>query len=288
MRGRVRHQAFTVLLSLMEPSAMCRLLAIASSERTDFKIVLREAPRSLAVLSREHRDGWGIAVFDAEQSRWQLDKGVACAHEDERFHRIAVGSHGELLVSHIRQKTVGDTSLANTHPFERGRWVFAHNGTVKDVAWLRSQASPGRITEVGGETDSELLFAWLLTRMDEAGVTGEPASERTDGVIGAATRSAREREDFGAFTFLLSDGHTTYAHRYGRSLFLLERGPDDAVRSSRTSRDGTVVETPWSPRRTAVFVGSERITDEPWQDIENGMLLRVDRSPIPAWRLVAA
>ncbi len=123
---------------------MCRLLAIASSERTDFKIVLREAPRSLAALSREHRDGWGIAVFDPESEGWNIDKGVTCAQEDERFHRHAVGSRGVLLVSHVRQKTVGDTSLANTHPFERGRWVFAHNGTIKDVAWLRSQISSAR------------------------------------------------------------------------------------------------------------------------------------------------
>jgi predicted glutamine amidotransferase len=266
---------------------MCRLLAIASSERTDFKIVLREAPRSLAALSREHRDGWGIAVYDETVGHFTIDKGVACAGDDERFHRLAVGSRGVLLVSHIRQKTVGGTSLANTHPFQCGRWVFAHNGTVKDAAWLRSQVSQARLDEVDGETDSELLFAWLLTALDDAGLTAEGATARTDAAIGAASREARERPDFGAFTFLLSDGETTYAHRFGRSMFLLERGPDDDVRHARTSRDGTVVETPWSPRRAAVFVGSERITDEPWQDIDNGTLLRIDRSPTPAWRIVA-
>jgi predicted glutamine amidotransferase len=268
--------------------AMCRLLAIASSERTDFKIVLREAPRSLAALSREHRDGWGIAVFDTERARWNLEKGVACAGDDERFHRVAVGSRGVLLVSHIRQKTVGDTTLANTHPFERGRWVFAHNGTVKDVPWLRAQVSRARLAEVNGETDSELLFAWLLTRLDDAGVTADAASARTDTAVAATARAAREHPDFGAFTFLLSDGSTTYAHRLGRSMFLLERGPHDAVRPLRTSRDGTVVETPWSPRRTAVFVASERITDEPWEDIDNGTLLRIERAPTPRWRHVAA
>ncbi len=69
---------------------------------------------------------------------------------------------------------------------------------------------------------------------------------------------------------------------------MLERGPHDAVRARRTSRDGTIVETPWSGRRTAVFVASERITDEPWADIANGMLLRIERSPVPCWRLLAA
>jgi predicted glutamine amidotransferase len=266
---------------------MCRLLGIAANEPTEFRIVLREAPRSLAFLSREHRDGWGIAVFDACAGTWQVDKGVVCAHEDERFHRLALGTRGELLVSHIRQKTIGDTSLANTHPFVRGRWIFAHNGTVKDIPWLRATSSPERLAEIAGDTDSELLFAWILTRLDAAGVTDSPANVDTDRAIGAIARAGRERPDFGAFNFLLSDGRTTYAHRFGRSMFLLERGPEDRVVATRTARDGTVVETPWSSRRTAVFVASERITDEPWQSIEDGTLLRIERCPSPSWRLVA-
>jgi predicted glutamine amidotransferase len=266
---------------------MCRLLGIAANEPTEFRIVLREAPRSLAALSREHRDGWGIAVFDACTNTWRVDKGVVCAGEDERFHRTAIGTRGELLVSHIRQKTIGDTALVNTHPFERGRWVFAHNGTVNDVDWLRAHASSERLAEIAGDTDSELLFAWMLTRLDEAGVTAAPASAETDRALGAIARAGRERPGFGAYNFLLSDGTTTYAHRFGRSMFLLERHPEDVVVASRVSRDGTVLETPWSPRRSAVFVASERITDEPWQSIEDGTLLRIERHPSPSWRLVA-
>jgi predicted glutamine amidotransferase len=266
---------------------MCRLLAIASNEPTEFRIVLREAPRSLAALSREHRDGWGIAVFDPQRRRWKVDKGVLCAGEDERFHRLAIGSNGELLISHVRQKTIGDTTLANTHPFERGRWVFAHNGTIADVAWLRQHTSTERLSEIAGETDSELLFAWLLSRLDAAGVTDQPASPETDRAMGAAACAARERRGLGAYNFLLSDGWTTYAHRFGRSMFLLDRGPSDAVRARRTSSDGTIVETPWSSDRIAVFIASERITEEPWQHVEDGTLLRMDRTPVPHWRLVA-
>jgi predicted glutamine amidotransferase len=267
---------------------MCRLLGIVASEPTDFKIVLHEAPRSMAALSREHRDGWGLAVFDDEAHGWCVEKGVVCASEDARFHQLAVGSRGELLISHIRRRTVGETSLVNTHPFECGRWVFAHNGTVNDVAWLERNASRQRLAEVCGETDSELLFAWLLTRLDEAGVTGAPASNATDRALGSAARAARELVGFGAFNFLLSDGATTYAHRFGRTMYLLDRGPRDEVRTRRTSQDGTVLETPWSQHRSAVFIASERMTDEPWQHVEEGTLLRVDRDPAPHWRLVAA
>jgi predicted glutamine amidotransferase len=267
---------------------MCRLLGIAANEPTEFKIVLREAPRSLAALSREHRDGWGIAVFDAATGQWQLDKGVNCAGECKRFHELAVGSRGEVLVSHIRQKTIGDTALANTHPFQSGRWIFAHNGTVKELDWLRANTCPSRLAEVQGDTDSEMLFAWVLTRLDEAGVTGSRAGADTDRVIGKLARTGRERPNFGAFNFLLSDGESTYAHRFGRSMFLLERTPEDTVRSSRKTKDGMVLETPWSPQRTAVFVASERITDEPWQSIDDATLLRIERLPAPYWRLVAS
>jgi len=266
---------------------MCRLLGVVASEPARFRLTLREAPRSLAVLSREHRDGWGVGVFSASAG-WSVQRGTLSAHEDDDFHEVAAGSRGEVLVAHVRKRTVGAVTLDNTHPFRHGRWVFAHNGTLEDVAWVKDRTPLDRLAQVRGETDSELLFAWVLTALDEAGVTGEPATDRTDAALRTLARAGRDHPEFGAFTFLLSDGITTYAHRFGRSLFLLERGPDDAVRARRTSRDGTVVETPWSGRRSAVFVASERITDEPWQDIDNGTLLRIERLPSPSYRLVAA
>lgn len=268
---------------------MCRLLGIVASEPTEFRIVLKEAPRSMATLSREHPDGWGLAIFDdAPTIGWTLHKGVECAHQDARFHELAVGSRGELLVAHIRQRTVGLSSLENTHPFHRGRWVFAHNGTIKDLPFLKARSSPERLGEIRGQTDSELFFAYLLTRLDEASVTELAAGPATDAALRAAMRELRGRADFGACNFLLSDGASSYAHRFGRTLFLLERSPHDRVRSARESREGVVVQTPWSQRRQAVFVASERLTDEPWDEIPEGTLLRVDRRPMPMWRLVDA
>jgi predicted glutamine amidotransferase len=266
---------------------MCRLLGIVASEPTEFRIVLKEAPRSLAVLSREHRDGWGLAVWD-ERRDWRIEKGIACAEDDENFHRLAVGTRGELLVAHIRHRTVGLTSIDNTHPFQRGRWVFAHNGTIKDVAYLRERVSAHRKAEIRGETDSELFFAFLLTRLDAAGLTDKAPDGATDVTIRQAVRDVRGRPDFGACNFLLADSNCTYAHRFGRSLYLLERVPGDVVRVLRESREGVIVQTPWSERRHAILVASERLTDEPWQEIDDGMLVRVDRLPLPRWRLVDA
>jgi glutamine amidotransferase len=266
---------------------MCRLLGIVASEPTEFRLVLKEAPRSLAHLSKEHRDGWGIAVH-ADADGWRIEKGIECAHDDDRFHDLAVGARGESLVAHVRQRTVGVTKLENTHPFRSGRWVFAHNGTIKHLDYLRGGVSAERLAEIRGDTDSELFFAWLLTQMDQAGVTDREAGPELDRLLRDVLRGLRAREGFGAFNVLLSDGLVTYAHRFGRSMYLLERGPHDAVRVNRASREGVVVQTPWSQRRHAVLVASEHLTDEPWEEIREGMLIRLDRRPLPRWRLVDA
>lgn len=264
---------------------MCRLLGVVSSELTDFRLSLREAPRCLALLSREHPHGWGIAVW-ADGGGWTIEKEPACAADDARFDAMARGSRGELLVAHVRNRTVGPTTAVNTHPFRRGRWVFAHNGTIAEVDRLRAGASAARLAEVAGETDSELLFAYLLSRLDAAGLADAPAGEATDAVLAAALRSLLAHP-LGACNFLLSDGETLYAHRFGRTLFVLERVPGDRVVVRRRSEEtGATLETPWSPRRRAVLIASERITDEPWREIEERALVRIERRPQPAWRLL--
>lgn len=262
---------------------MCRLLGIVSSECTCFRLALHEAPRSLAHLSREHRHGWGVGVW-SDAAGWALQKRPGCAHEDAQFHAVAAGSRGEVLLAHVRLRTVGPETYENTHPFRRGRWLFAHNGTIKDQGFLREHASAARLAELEGETDSELFFAYLLSRLDAAGLTGFPATPLTDLVLASAMDAALARPEFGACNFLLTDGRTLWAHRHGRTLFLLEKDPGDAVRTTRASTTtGITIETPWSPRRHAVFVASEALTDEPWLPLPEGTLLRIDRLPETRW-----
>jgi glutamine amidotransferase len=280
---------------------MCRLLGIVSSELTEFGLVLTEAPRCLATLSREHPDGWGIAIHNALPhasplraavsaegaggggEAWALHRGTAPAGEDRRFHEIAGRSRGHMLVAHIRQKTVGPTRLENTHPFVRDGWVFAHNGTIQRQDLLRDGCSSRRLREIEGDTDSELFFAYVLTRLDQhrlLRLADEDERERANELLHEAMTELRG-ERIGAFNFLLSDGRTSWAHRFGRSLFVLLRGPLDPVRERRSVAPGAAIMTRWTPRREAVFVASERITDEPWREISDGTLLRIEREPVP-------
>ncbi len=239
---------------------MCRLLGIVSSRPTDFRTLLAERPRCLATLGEEHRDGWGIAAWS--DGRWRLHKGTRPASRDARFRERALELRGEVLVSHVRKATIGRVATANSHPFARGRWVFAHNGTIQDLAWVRAGVSSARAAEVRGDTDSELFFAFLLTRLDDAGLAHAPASPATDAVVAEAAAACRARDGFGSLNFLLSDGESCYAHRFGRSLWALDRG---------------AVEAPAMRRAHAVFIASEPMTSEDWREVPNGALLRVAR-----------
>jgi glutamine amidotransferase len=242
---------------------MCRLLGVVASRPVDHRTLLTERPRSLAALGEEHRDGWGLAT--ASSGRWRLDKGTRPASRDARFRERAMSSRGEILLSHVRKRTVGPVRRTNAHPFVRGHWVFAHNGTIEDRIWIESRTSPERAAEVRGDTDSEAFFAFILTRLDEAAVTC--ASSAADTALERTLAECRSREGIGSFNFLLSDGASVYAHRFGRSLYVLERG--DAQMESR--------------RAPSVFIASEAMTSEAWREVESGTLLRVSVAGERRW-----
>ena len=243
---------------------MCRLLAIVADASIGFRHCLHEAPRSLAGLSREHPDGWGIAL-SARGSAWTLHKSVARAGEDARFLEIAGQARGEVLVAHVRQRTVGRVRIANTHPFRRGRWVFAHNGTIEDTDFLGRRTSTRRAREVEGDTDSEQLFAYLLTCVDVAASVAGDGVEAVDAGVLRAISELVGHGPAGSLNFVLSNGETLYAYRNGRPLLVLERH-----RGASTT--------------AAILIASEAVTDELWRPLPQGTLLRVDREPAPRLR----
>ena len=215
---------------------MCRMFGVVSAEPVSPRELLRDAPRSLRALSREHPDGWGVALRTADD--WMIHRGTTCAADCVRFNELA--GEARLVLAHVRQKTVGPTAIANTHPFRRGPFVFAHNGTIKDVAALVARSSPERLAQIEGDTDSERLFAFVMTHVDEAGTC-----ERG---VRAACAALHALGEVGSASFLLSCGARLYAHRLGRTLYVLRRG-------------------------TATMIASEQLTAEPWEELPEKTLL---------------
>jgi glutamine amidotransferase len=255
---------------------MCRMLGIVSREPRHHRRCLGDAPRSLAALSREHGDGWGIAVH-APGCGWSFEKGAANAANDPAYDTAMSEARGTLLVSHVRKRTVGEISLLNTHPFRHGEWVFAHNGTIDRIDELRRGAGEGAVVAIRGDTDSELLFAYLMAGM--AALAGAQLCRSrfvTDMALARTVCDLARIPGLGAATFLLSDGTTLYAYRQGRPLFLLQRQAGRAA-----------VGAPEDRHTEAILVASEPVTDdERWSAISEGTLVAIWRAPRVGWSVL--
>jgi len=233
---------------------MCRLLAVVTTAPGGWRQRLVDAPRGLRQLSHEHPHGWGVAVH-TPGGGWSVHRQARAAFQDDDF-AVAAEGVGTVLLAHVRQGTVGAVATRNTHPFRRGRWVFMHNGTIESTAWMRDRHSASRLDEVEGQTDSEQLFAWLLSRLDAAGLTDAPCGADTDRVLTAALREARDTRGGGAINVVLSDGRTLYAHRWGRTLFLREEA-------------GATISVASEPEDSAAG----------WSEVAEGSLVRIDHAP---------
>ena len=150
---------------------MCRLFGFRSVIQSQVHRSLLDADNALAVQSSAHPDGWGVAYY--VDGAPHLTKSASTALHDQLFQRVSGIVASETVVAHIRKATVGKNSVLNTHPFQYGRWVFAHNGDIpgfdRSRTRLVSEIAPRLRRFILGETDSEALFYLFLTRLQRHG-----------------------------------------------------------------------------------------------------------------------
>src|SRR5205085_199648 len=161
---------------------MCRLFGCRSRAVDAVSHELFHGANALRVQSREHPDGWGVGWYEDGVPR--VVRSLTPAHGDADFEKLSHFVSAQTVLAHVRKASVGRVAEDNTHPFQRGPWLFAHNGTIPD--WDRVRAplealiDPSLRDELRGETDSErcfLLFLSLLRRRCEL----ERANAEADG-----------------------------------------------------------------------------------------------------------
>src|SRR5262249_37574019 len=119
---------------------------------------------------------------------------------DQLFHRLSGVVSSQTVVAHVRKATRGDKTVLNCHPFQYGRWVFAHNGDVPEFerhrAALVNEVAPELRRFILGETDSEVLFFIMLTAMrSEAPLTVPRSAAEMARAVRAMTAIVRSRCD---------------------------------------------------------------------------------------------
>lgn len=187
---------------------------------------LVQADNALSSLSTVHPDGWGVAYY--VDGAPHLTRATSTAVHDHLFHRLSGVVSSETVLAHVRRATRGSLSVLNTHPFQHGRWVFAHNGDVANVAAhrdaLAERISPRLRRFVLGETDSELVFFLFLTELLRTAPLAAPRRvDEAMRALAAAAHAVREQCDASAptpasLTLIATDGQTMVALASGREL----------------------------------------------------------------------
>lgn len=207
--------------------SMCRLFGFRSVIPSQVHRSLLAADNALGVQSNEHPDGWGVAFY--VDGAPHVTRSPLTALGDALFHRLSGVVSSQTVLAHVRRATQGQINVLNCHPFQYGRWTCAHNGDIPNFAEKReallAEIAPPLRRFVLGETDSEVIFYMLLSRLAEHGELSE--EHPIENVFQALRRTvARVRElcddeqHSAILTLVVTDGRCLVATSGGRELYL--------------------------------------------------------------------
>jgi predicted glutamine amidotransferase len=257
---------------------MCRLFGLsATPRRVTATFWLIDAPDSLAVQSRREPDGVGLGVFEPDGTALVHKRPIA-AYEDAEFAREAREVSSSTFLAHVRYASTGGIRTENTHPFLQDGRLFAHNGVVTGLDRLRDRVGGqlgGPIEElVGGDTDSELVFALITTYARRGGELGRAIAD-------AAGWIAANLPVY-ALNLIVTTPTDLWALRYPDThpLYVLARpagGQHGDRHLEHASAPGTVrVRSGDLAAAPATVVASEQMDEDPhWRLLAPGELLHV-------------
>ena len=120
-----------------------------------------------------------------------------------------------LFFAHVRASSGTAVQESNCHPFRHDRWLWMHNGSIRDFARLKRdlllEVDPELYPEIEGTTDSEAMFFLALTY----GLRDDPvaAVERMVGFV-EATAARHGITDPVQMTVATTEGERIWAFRY--------------------------------------------------------------------------
>jgi glutamine amidotransferase len=265
---------------------MCRLFGFRSVLRSQVHRSLRSADNALAVQSRAHPDGWGVAYYVAGVPH--VIKSTGTAGSDHLFERVSGLLTSETVIAHVRRATQGGLSTLNCHPFQHGRWILAHNGDVPGFGDMRqallSEVSPAFRKFILGDTDSELIFHLFLSRLaarvdlHRRGTPLEDVVAALRETVATVRGIADRPEGRSLLTLMVTDGDLLVAHQGGREL----RFSTWKRRCPERSTCSYFAPACEAPVASGGYVNHLVISSEPlhgeneWTPLEEGEIVAVD------------
>lgn len=245
---------------------MCELLGMECNVPTD--IVFSFSGLALRGGAKgPHADGWGLALYEGSAVRTFLEPSAAARSPLATYVRQNP-IKTLLAIAHVRKRTRGRVSLANTHPFVRELWgrsfTFAHNGTVRGVRrWPL-----GRFRPIG-DTDSEYAFCVMLEALRKRFAT---YPRRTRDLWGAVADVGGRIGGRGTFNFLLGDGTHLFARCATKLHYIVRKAP--FRKATLTDDDLTVdfAEVTTPNDRVAIVATAPLTRNEAWVEGRPGTM----------------
>ena len=247
---------------------MCRWLAYSGSPIA-LEMLLLEPEHSLIDQSLHARmgvettngDGFGVGWY-GEGPKPGLFRSIVPAWNDRNLRELAAHVRSRLFLAHIRASTGTAVQQTNCHPFRHGRWLWMHNGQIREFSTLKRELTlavdPALFSFIEGSTDSELMFYLALS----LGLPDDPVSavERMAGLV-EKTAERYAIENALQLTLATTDGECLWVFRYSteghsRTLFystdvrtLRELYPDHSRLEGIADESRLVVSEPLSDLR---------------------------------------
>ena len=247
---------------------MCRWIAYSGSPilleellyKPDHSLIDQSLHARLGV-ETTNGDGFGVGWYGLGTATPAVFHSVEPAWNERNLRELAGHVESPLFLAHIRASTGTAVQQTNCHPFRYGRWLWVHNGMVRDFARLKRELTlavdESLYPSIEGSTDSELLFYLALT----LGLEDDPpgAVERMVGLVEEAGRRHGVEHPL-QMTIATSDGSSVWAFRYS------SEGKSRSLYYSTSMR--TVREMyPERPRLQEVSDETRLIVSEPLVDL---------------------
>lgn len=140
-------------------------------------------------------DGFGVGWYAPDlERRPGVFRSVSPAWNNRNLTSLARVVCSPCVLAHVRAATKGmEVSETNCHPFEHGRYLFMHNGSVGSFDQIRRPLLAGLTDRafalIRGSTDTEHLFALFVDELIRAGWLDDGSGP---GRRGFGTTTARE------------------------------------------------------------------------------------------------
>jgi glutamine amidotransferase len=201
-------------------------------------------------------DGFGIGWYGVGDTPGVFHS-VEPAWNDRNLRELSTHIEAPIVFAHIRASSGTPVQQTNCHPFRRGRWLWMHNGLIREFHEVKRDlglaVDPSLYPEIEGSSDSELFFFLALT----LGLEDDPpgAVEKAVGLIEETGRRHGVQHPI-QMTVATTDGVRVWGFRYSsegqsRSLFystdvstLRELHPEIEVLHRVTDESRLVVSEP--------------------------------------------